>query len=293
MTLSDCDNSEIKNLGYNTMCSLMSGSVQALIDAIGYEEAYKRLEPHIRLNSQFVIARFPPEIGIDMNDNEGVARLILYLISLSSRGEPSYEVGKGSATLYQKKCRNNGQFPHMCEWWCRRDMEGVVRDGCRNKVLKQVESVDRGDECCCWKIEPSHSSNGPDVQLQLPNPEFPMERLDFWARAGPAEYWNNASQVMLELVGEERGRRLLCKYAKIQGEAYGVYCQGSIGKEMGRDLLIRSVDQADAMWDYEGRMVQTDLRSIWKGWSTNVPSTAPPSVLAIRSNPSGKVPFRS
>lgn len=128
-------------------------------------------------------------------------------------------------------------------------MEGVVRAGCRNKVLKQVESVDRGDECCCWKIELSHSPNRPDEQLQLPNPEFSMERLDFWARAGPAEYWNNASQVMLELVGEDRGRRLLCKHAKIQGEAYGVYCQGSIGKEMGRDLLIRSVDQADAMWD--------------------------------------------
>jgi hypothetical protein len=249
MTLSDCDNSETKHLGYNTLVSLMSGSIQALIDAVGYEEAFRHLEPHIQLNARFIIARFPEEIGIHISDCESVAKLILYCISLSGRGDPSFEVGPESATLFQQRCRNNGQFPNMCEWWCRREWEHIIEEGCPSMVLRQIASKDRGDDICIWKIERRNPGGGTDEQVPVPNPVFSMERLDFWANAGPSEYWNNSSQVTLELIGEERGGRLLCKYSRMQGVAFGEYCLSTLNAKRGMDLLIKSVDLGDKIWE--------------------------------------------
>jgi hypothetical protein len=211
------------------------------------------------MNGRWCAENFPRIAGLHASD-DGTVRLIDFILEMGYRGSRSVASTQGGVEIVQADCETKGQFPNICEWYCRRESAITAREYGRGADLVQTASMDVGDDLCVWTIRenPGNVEEG-SCTTRLRH-QLSEDQLDYWCRAGCAEHWANATSLTLSLLGEARGNGLLQKYARDSGESYAVFILESTSGERGPQLLLDAIDRLDRTWGATSRW-ETDLRS--------------------------------
>ena len=263
MSLTLSNYSKPGNLAPLLLNALMSGAVRALVDAVGSDEAFKRLDPYIRINAKWCAQNFPAISRVRPYGCEGAAGTILFAVYMSNRGNPNAKASSAQADIVHPDCRTNGQFPFYCEWWCRKELCLILKETTPSVTITQIASMDKGDQACHWHIVEKEEPTSHTAPLNdLPLPVTPTEELDFMCQAGPGEFWNNATATTVDLLGEERAARLLNMQARRIGEEYGIACLRLDEAEIGSTTLESAFHRLDAIWGRRAEWKAKDENSL-------------------------------
>ncbi|HTY46770.1 MAG TPA: hypothetical protein VMB46_03790 [Methanomassiliicoccales archaeon] len=260
MGIARCDNRRKGAIGTRVIESLMNGAIQALVDAVGWDEAFRRLQPYFEMNGRWCLKNFPLFAGTSMAGEVGTVKLVAFSLDMAYRGSRTISTTAEGASIVQRGCETCGEFTNLCEWFCRREFATMVRENDSGLAIKQIVSMDCGDNFCAWTIGRTANEGPIAIPGDTPTNYLDDERADYLCRAGCAEHWANATNALLSLLGDQRSRALLERHGRANGEGYGVYILRDPSVERGPELLRSAIDKVDAELGVSAKWVTRDGR---------------------------------
>lgn len=257
MGLLEARTEDAHDLPYIVIVSMMHSAVQANIDALGEEITMKLLAPYMRLNASFCIELFPKWVG---HDGKGVERMLSamnWTLFMSNRSKIMWRrTEEGAIELMIPNCRTGGQYQHMCEWWCDREHVLMCRDNNPDLTVEQVQRLGKGNDRCVWSIRKKHGAlelSGLTTDFQdLPPPDTPVDTLDFWAHAGPAQFMTYATTNLIETIDHDKAINILITKAKGAGRELGAFFLNQEG--------VDGADPSESLLNYIDELMQMEVR---------------------------------
>ena len=250
-----------KDLAFFVTQGLMNAAIQANVDALGFETAFRALDKYISHNAKWCVTTASQVVGRDAKGVDGLLSLLHWYNDLCYRGSMNYGSGEdGCLELELKGCRATGIYPLICEWFCRREFIFMCDESNPELALELEKSLPKGDELCRWSISRRDGKLVTEKMIPFQDlgiPSAPIETMDYYAQAGAGEFFAMATACLVGSMGPEKALKLLIRNAMRFGEEFGAYFIMK-HKKSGPEAAEEAMQLLDSLLQMKAEVIRLD-----------------------------------
>lgn len=215
-------------------------STQALVDAVGSEEALKALRPYY-LNANNAAAQIATDYFKEMTkDPDFVAMMGIFSSEAWFGGKSSFRASGMVSVLDHYGCRTRGECKELCQMTCKELMDNQASLMSSEAFAMLEKSLCKGDDFCRIVIGTKEGMMGHALEgmREIRHPEINDWELQSFRLQYLSESWVFTTRALIDQLGERAAGEKLRFYMRHSGLSYGIKVAGALEGEPKGVLLL-------------------------------------------------------
>jgi hypothetical protein len=215
---------EQKELPIGLLWEWWTAATQALVDAVGSEEALKALRPYY-LNANNAASQIASSYFTELaKDPDFLSMMGIFAAESWFGGKATIEASDNFSVLEIHGCRTRGECKELCQMTCKELMDNQAQYKSREAFAVLEKSLCKGDDFCRILIGTTEGMIGQDSKefREVRHPDISEWEFHSFQMQYLSESWVFTTRAMIDRLGAQVARERLCSFMRRSGLSYGI-----------------------------------------------------------------------